>query len=133
MLIGNLRVILCHFLDNLSPQSGGIQHVGLVHAGHFLPALHGNIKTADGDPADLIFIIGQRINGFLHAILLDGLALSEVQATGQLPHDHHIKTVADDLVLQRACAAQLTVQICRAQVGKQVQRLSDLQKACFRS
>ena len=61
-----------------------------------------NVKSTDSDTADLILIIRKCINGFAYSVLLGCVTLSEIQTAGQLTHDHHIKTVTDDIITQRA-------------------------------
>ena len=103
MLIGHFRVILRHLLDDLSPESRGIQHVCLIYTRHLFAPLHGNVKTALSDPSDLVLIVGQRIRRCQHAVHFLGLARSEIQSAGQFPHNHHVKSVPDDVVPKRAC------------------------------
>ena len=126
-------IIFGHFLHYASPQTGGIQHVGFIHAGHFLSSLHGDVEGPFRNSADLIFIVSQGVNRFSYAIFLYGFTFTEIQAPCQFPHDHHIKPVADDLVPQRAGVFQFLIQVCRPQVGKQIQRLADSQKSCLRT
>ncbi len=71
----HIRIVLCHFLHNSSPESGRIQYVSLIHAGNFFPTLSGNIKAFDGNPADLVLIVGQGINSFSHSVFFDSLSL----------------------------------------------------------
>ena len=96
---GNFRIIFSNFLDYLSPQAGGIQHVCLIDANNALAALHRDIECLDCDPADFIFIVGQGIYRGRHAVDLLRVTVTEVQTAGQLTHDNHIEAVADDLFL----------------------------------
>ena len=102
MLQCDIRVIFCNVFHNGSPQSGRIQNVCLIHTGYFMAAFSCNVKSTDSDTADLILIIRKCINGFAYSVLLGCVTLSEIQTAGQLTHDHHIKTVTDDIITQRA-------------------------------
>ena len=99
----DIRVIFCNVLHNGSPQPGRIQNVCLVHTGHFMTAFSCNIKSADSNAADLIFIIRKCIDCLANSLLLGCMTLTEIQTAGQLTHDHHVKTVSDDVITQRAC------------------------------
>ena len=95
----HLRIILCHFLHHFPPQSGGVQHIGLIHTDDFLSPLHGDVKGLHGNTADLLLIVGQGVHGCHDAVHLSGMALPEVKASGQLPHDNHVKSISDNLPL----------------------------------
>ena len=112
MFQSDIRIALCHFLYNPSPQSGRIQYVSLIHAGNFLFPLSGNIKTFDSNSTDLVLIVGQGINSFSHTVLFDRLTLTEVKSAGQLSHDQHVKSGFADLLFQRARCCQFIVKYC---------------------
>ena len=120
MFQGNVRIILCHLFHHRSPESGGIKHIRLVHAGHFLFAFSGDIKSLDGNPADLSFIVSQRIYRFSYAVLLRGLSLSEIETACQFAHNQHIKTFFGNFCFQRTCPGQLLIQNRRAKIGKKI-------------
>ena len=103
MLQNHLRIIRSHLFHDLSPQPGGIQHIGLIHAGHLFTPLHCDVKSALRNPADLLFIVCKGIPCGQDTILFLCGAGPEIQPSGQLPHDHHIKSALGDLFLQRAC------------------------------
>ena len=94
-----LRVVLCHSLHYLSPEPGGIQHVGLIHAGNLFAPLHGDIKGFYRNTADFLLIVGKGIHGCHNSVHLFCMTCSEIQASREFPHDHHVKAVSDDFFL----------------------------------
>ena len=131
MLQFHLRIVRRNLFHNLPPESGGIQHICLIHAGYFLPALHCDAEPLHRNAADLVLVIGQGVHGLPHAVFHHGPALSEIQAARKLTHDHHIETGPADLLLQRTCPRQFIIKHSRTQVGEQIQGLSDSQKPRF--
>ena len=98
MLQSNLGIIRSHLLHHLSPEAGGIQNVGFVHAGNLFAAFHGNIKALNRNPANFVFIIGKSVNRLADSVFLCGMALSEIKPSCKLPHNHHIKSGAADFL-----------------------------------
>ena len=94
-----LGIIFGNLFHDLSPQPGGIQHIGLIHADHFLPALHGNVKCLNSYSPDLILVICKGVYGGHDAVHFLRTALSEIQAAGQFSHNNHVETVTDNLLL----------------------------------
>ena len=128
----HFRVIPGNFLYHLPPQSGGIKDIGLIHAGYFLPALHGNVKGLNGNPSDFLFIICKCVHGCHDAVHFPCIPVPKIKTAGKLPHNHHIKAVPDDLLFQRACLSQFLIKISRPDVSKEPQSLADSQKSRFR-
>ena len=54
VLIGHVGVFLRQPVHHLPPQAAGLQHVGLVHAGHLVPAQAGQLKGPAADALDLL-------------------------------------------------------------------------------
>ena len=133
MLQGHIRVIRRHFLHHFPPQPGGVQHIGLVHAGDLLPALPGDVKALDGDAADFVLIIGQGVDGLAHAVLFNGFPFTEIQSAGQLPHNQHVETRFTDFLLQGTGCRQLVIEHRGPQIREQIQGLADSQKPCLRA
>ena len=133
MFKSDLRIILCHLCHHFSPESGGIQYIGFIHAGHLFPAFHGNIKTADGNPADLLFVISQYIHCRIQSVHFFCLMFAEIQTSGQFTHDHHVKALIADFFFQRTGAFEFVIQICGTKVGEQAKRFSQFQKTGLRS
>ena len=129
----NIRIILCHILNDTSPQSRGIKDVCLINTAHLFAALPRNIKSLYRNAPNFIFIINECIRRLTHAIFYDCPARSEIQSAGQLTHDQHIEAIPDDLIAQRARRLELLIQIRRTKICKQVQRLAQLQKSCLRT
>ena len=128
-----LRVILCHFFHDLSPQSGRIQYIRLIYAADLFISLHCDIKSSLCDPADLIFIICKRIGSSSYPVYFFCLSCAEVQSSGQFSHDQHIKSGCTDILTKRTCTAKLIIEISRSQICKQVQSFSDSQQSCLRT
>ena len=94
----HFRIIPGNLFDDLSPQSGRIQYVGLIYTDHVLSAFHGNVKCLYGNSSNLVLVICKGIHGCHHAVHFRRMALSEIQTAGQFPHDDHVKSIADDLL-----------------------------------
>ena len=127
----HFRVIPGNFLYHLPPQSGGIKDIGLIHAGYFLPALHGNVKGLNGNPSDFLFIICKCVHGCHDAVHFLCVPVSKIKAACKLPHDDHVKSVPDDLLFQRAGLSQFLIKISRPDISEQPQALADSQKPCL--
>ena len=133
MLQSHLRVILCHFFHNLSPEPGRVQHIGLIYACHLFLSLHGNVKSLYCNAADFIFIIGKCVNCCFYTVLFDSPSFSEIKSSGKLPDNDHVKAVPNDLLFQRTGSLKLLIKICRTKVCKKIQGLTDCQKASLRA
>jgi len=118
MLISHFGIVLCDLLYDLSPESGGIQYICLIDTRHLLTTLHRDIKSTNRNAADLILIICKCIDRGHHTIAFFCHTIPEIQASGQLTHDHHIESVPDDVITQRTCLLEFRIQICRAQIRK---------------
>ena len=88
----------------------GIPRIKAVSYTHLPAALHGNIERPLCDPANLILIICKGITGSQDAVDLFCPALSEIQSSGQFPHNHQVKSALGNLFLKRACALQFIIQ-----------------------
>ena len=127
-------------MHDLAPQAARLQHVGLVHTRHLAAALAGDFEGLAGDALDLVLGVLQRVVGALarrsvHAggrLVVEALAATEVQATGELADDHHVHAV-DDLRAQRGGVGQSVEDLHGTQVGVQAQLLTDAQEPLLRT
>ena len=133
MLQSYLRVVLCHFFHNLSPEPGRVQHIGLIYACHLFLSLHGNVKGLYCNTADFIFVIGKCINGCFYPIFLNCFSFPEIKTSGKLPDNNHIKAFSNDLFFQGAGCLQFLIKIRRTKISKKIQSLADCQKPCLRA
>ena len=129
----NLRIICGHLMDNLSPESGGIQNICLIYAGHLFPALSCNFKSGLCNAADFILVVLQRIHRSEDAVLLFRPAIAEIQTSGQLTDDDEIKFPSSLSGCKRAGSRKLREQIGGTQIGIQSECLPDCQKSCLRT
>ena len=132
MFQSHFRILPGDLLYDFSPQSGRVQYICFVHTCHFSAALHSYVKCPLRDPPDLVLIVRERIIGCHHPVFLHGPALSKVETSCQLTHDHHIKPAFCDLFFQRTGAFQFFIENSGPQIGKKIQRFADLQKSCLR-
>ena len=109
MLQRYIRIRCSHLLHHLTPESGRIQYIGLIHASHLFPAFPGDVKPLDGYSADFIFVISQGVNRFAYTILFNCFTLSEIQSSRQFPHDHHVKSCRRNFFLQRTGSCQFLI------------------------
>ena len=114
-----------------APQAGGIEHVGLVDAAQAAVSLASHIEADAGNALDFGYAVHLRIVGRLCPVHLLCAALAEIDAAGQLAHDHQIKRGADDVGADGRSAAQRLKNDGGAQVREQPERLANAQKPCF--
>ncbi len=77
--------------DDLPPQDGRLQDVGLVHRSHLPVPLAGQLESDPGDPLDLRAGVHFRVDPRLDAVdHLHSPGLPEVDPPGELPHDDEI-------------------------------------------
>ena len=118
-MLGNSRA--CSSLHHLAPQPAGLEHVGLVDAGH--PRARG----AEGHPRDPLDLLARVDAGVRGRVLGPGL-LAEVDPAGQLAHDQQVGAL-DHLALERAGVIQRRDRLDRAQVGEQAEALAQPEQA----
>ena len=133
VLVGHVGVFLRQTVHDGAPQAAGLQHVGLVHAGHLFPAQPGHFKGAAADALDLHFGVSHQV-GTLHPPVrrVVAIALAEVDAAGQLPDHHQVDALFGGLLFQRAGVRQRGTQGGGTQIGVQAQILPDGQQRRFR-
>ena len=118
MVQGDLWVVLGHLGHHPPPQAGGLQHIGLVHTGHVLAALHGHVKGHLGNPADLLLgILLDVVGGGAQVCVLHAL-FPEVDAAGELPNHHDVQAAGQNFRLQGGGVRQLFKEQGGAEVGK---------------
>ena len=115
--------------DDLLPQHAGLHDVALLGRGHLVAALAGEVEGDAGDALDLAGRVDLRVDGALLAVLErhDLLRLAEIDAAGQLAHDHDVEAL-DDLALQRGGIGERRVADRRAQIGEQAEILAQAQQ-----
>ena len=134
--ICNIGVFLfADAVHDLAPHAAGLKHVGLIDAGHLAAALASSLERLAGDALHLILAIleacrrraGPSRRRRRRPPRRRSVALAEVQASGELAHDHKVDAL-DDLGLKRGSACSIE-DLHGAQVGVQAQALADAQKA----
>ena len=131
----HFRVVLCNLGYRLSPQTGAVQHVGLVHAGDFFATLHGHIEGHFCDAPDFHFGIFLDIPGdraFFRSAGF-GASLPEVDSPGEFSNDDDVQTAVDDFRFQRRSVCQLVEDHGRSQVGEEPQLFSQAEQGAFRT
>ena len=128
--------LLADAVHNLAPHAAGFKHVGLIDAGHLVATLARSLERLAGDALNLVLTILKRIVGALALrsvgagalLVVEALTFAEVQASGELAHDHKVDAL-DDLGLKRGGACERIEDLHGTQVGVQTQALADTQKA----
>ena len=129
VLIGHVGILFCQAVHHLPPQAGGLQHVGLVHAGDLFIAHPGQLKGAAANALDLHLGIGHAVGGLDAPVRgLIPLPLAEVHAAGELPDDHQVDALLGGLLLQGAGPGHGGAQGGGTQIGVQPQVLADGQQ-----
>src|SRR5208337_1473305 len=101
---------------------------------HFLAATAGELESDTGNPFDFVGVVNLRVDSAFLAVaqIEDLLRLAEINAAGQLTHDHDVETF-DDLRLQRGRRGERRIADRRAEIRVESQVLPEPQKARFRS
>ena len=129
----HLLLFLSQLCENLSPKSGAIQNIGLIHGAKLAPPCLCQGKCNTPDSFDFMGPINQLVSGHLFSIFLGNGTLSEVQASGKLSNHHNVKAIPNDFFLQRTGIPKLLVKLSRAQVTEKAQLLPKRKKACLRA
>ena len=129
----NAGIIRRDAADGLAPELGGLQHIGLVHGTEPPLPFGGDLKGHPRDPFDLMLRVNQSIQTLPLPAgqLADAARLAEIDAAGQLAHDHDVQT-ADPLRFQGRGRGQLREQHGRAQIGIQPEARANRQQAALR-
>ena len=129
----NIRIRLANRRYHFSPECGRLKNIGFVYRTNSPISLPRDLKCHMCNTFDFAFFVNQGID----ALALAGVhcfypaRCSEVDAAGQLTHDHHIQS-GHNLVFQGRCRCQRTEQDCRSQVREYVQFRTQSQQRCFR-
>ena len=118
-------------MHHRTPQTAGIQHVGLVHTGELLAAFHGRLKADATDPLDLMLRIGHGIHGHLLAVFLVGLVLPEINTADEFPHHDEVDALGHDFRFQRTGSGQLRPDFGGTVVGIQAHARTQPQQPFF--
>ena len=94
---------LADAMHDLAPHAACLKHVGLVDARHLLAALARCLERLARDALDLVLAILERVVSALPLgavgagtlLIVEALALAEVQTARQLAHDHKVDTGND--------------------------------------
>ena len=83
------------------PEHAGLHDVALFHRGDLVAPLARQLEGDAGDALDLVGVVDLGIDGALLAVaeIGDGLRLAEIDAAGQLAHDHDVEPL-DHLALE---------------------------------
>src|SRR6185503_17742607 len=99
---------------------------------HLVAATARKLEGDGGDALDLVGLVDLRVDCALLAAtkILDLLGLAEIDAAGQLAHDHDVEAV-DAVALQRGSVGKSGVTDRRAEIGEELEILAQAQEACF--
>ena len=131
VVVGDLRVFLGHFVDDALPHVAGVdEHVLLVHEGHVLPALHGQLEGVTHHALHTVGGVDGDFGGHLvRGATADRSAGTAVQAFGAFTHDDEI-----DVTRVGERRGNALVQLGRTQVHVLVQVEAELeQQAAFQN
>ena len=114
---------------HLVPQHAGLHHVPLLGGVHLVAAFPRQLEGDGGDALDLVGLVDLRIDGALLAVpkIGDLLRLAEIDAAGQLAHDHNVEAF-DQLALQRGGVGERRIADRGAQIGEQLEVLAQAQQ-----
>ena len=115
----HLGVLLSHCIADLTPQLGGIQHIGLIDHSYFFAAFQCHLKGNMHQTLNLVRAVAHHIGSFLLAVYFLGDMLAKIHAADQLAHDHQINAALYDLGLQRRSKRQLLKHTGRTHIGIQ--------------
>ena len=131
VVVGDLRVFLGHLVDDALPHVAGVdEHVLLVHKGHVLPALHGQLEGVTHHALHTVGGVDGDFGGHLvRGATADRSAGTAVQAFGAFTHDDEI-----DVTRVGERRGNALVQLGRTQVHVLVQVEAELeQQAAFQN
>ena len=131
VVVGDLRVFLGHLVDDALPHVAGVdQHVLLVHKGHMLPALHGQLEGVTHHALHTVGGVDGDFGGHLvRGATAHRAAGTAVQAFGAFTHDHEV-----DVTRVGKRRGNALVQLGRTQVHVLVQVEAELeQQAAFQN
>ena len=116
--------------DHLAPEHAGLHHVALVRRGHLVAALAREIEGDAADALDFEGVVDLGVDAALLAVaeIDDLLGLAEIDAAGQLAHDHDVEAL-DDFALERGGVGERGVADRRAQIGVEPEILAQPQQA----
>ena len=123
---------LCSAVIDFLPQHAGLHHVVLFRRGHLVAALAGEVEGDAADALDLEGVVDLGVDAALLAVaeIDDLLRLAEIDAAGQLAHDHDVEAL-DDLALERGGVGERGIADRRAQIGEEREILAQAQQARF--
>ena len=121
-----------HRGDGAAPELRTAEDVGLVHGAKAARTGLGAGERKGGDALDFGRGIGFGVKGALDPIFLDGAALAEVHATGQLAHDFEIE-IPEAVLFQRRDTAQGFDHLYGAQIDEEAESFAQVEQAVFRA
>jgi hypothetical protein len=127
-----LRELLLHDLSNdLSPQSAGGEHVGLVQTpdGSWGVLGESEVGGETGDALDLGARVGLSVHGVTRAIVLN--TVTEVDTTGQFADDVDVDATADFGLERRALDERVRGEEAGSEVAECAHLLAQLEKTLF--
>jgi hypothetical protein len=111
---------------NLAPQARSFEHIRLVDGDDLLAPLHGKPACDARDSLDFAGRIAAEIGGQRRGA---GFG-SEVDAAGELAHEHQVHAV-ENLRLEHRCVAQRWMQLDRPEVGVDTELAPQAQQTLF--
>ena len=101
---------------------------------HLVAAKPRELEGDGGDALDLVGLVDLGVDGALLAVpqILDLLRLAEIDAAGQLAHDHDVEAV-DAVALERGGVGERRVADGRTEIGEELEVLAQAQKAGLRA
>ena len=115
-----------------SPQAGGCQHVGFVHACHMAAALSGCFHGKAGNSFHFRNRVAFYVPGPFHAVIDFRFApFSEINTAHQFPNDHNVRT-SGDFRFQRRVFNHGIRNLYRAEVHIKTQGFAKSQDGLFR-
>ena len=120
-------------MEDLPPEAGGVQHVGLIDGGDLFAALAGGFKSNLQNAADLQLAVSLGVIGLGAVFAIPVATLAEVDAAGQLSDHHQVKALFCGAFPQGTGGPQSLIQPGGAQVGVKSQHRTQLEQSLFGS
>src|SRR5436309_626281 len=119
----NVRVIAMDLGDHPPPELRGLEDVGFVHRGDPPPPFASRFERDLGNAPDLLGRVDLCIDASLSAgDLLDPFRLTEINSSGQLPHNQQVKPF-DDVAPECRCLGKHGIELGGTEIREQTKLL----------
>ena len=119
----HIRIIAMELVDHPPPELRGLEDIGFVHRRDATPPFASRFECDLGNASDLLGRVDLCIDASLSARnLLDPFRLTEIDSSGQLPHDQQVKPF-DDVSPECRCLGKHGVELGGTEIREQTKLL----------